>query len=154
MFRHSLIRSLVVLALTYATAQPCLAADWITMFQYPAAWPARLRSLTFPSGNTLDASQSLRYGGAWNVSFGNSPPAVMRVALQGESCCGMLVIQKLRCVNAVTGTQECDIVLATGGRAVNVRNAVCMVQGPAFREAPPSSVPTIKIFCPTDLQVE
>lgn len=153
MFKKMFFLWLVVVAFVFVFCQPCPGGDWITMFQDPAAWPARLMSLTTPNGNILDSGHGLRYG-AWDVKFGDSPPTVARYALQGESCCGMLVIEKLRCVNVVTGPQDCDIVLATGGRAVNVRNTVCTVQGPAFRQAPPSKVPNITIFCPNDLQVE
>jgi len=154
MFGQALIRSFVVLAFTYAIAQPCLAGDWITMLQDPAAWPARLRSIRFSNGVTFDASHTLRIG-AWTVEFGASAPVVVRETYSGQPSCGDLQIHGLKCSNAVTGPQECDFVLMTGGSPQWMRSsASCFVQSPIWRQGPPSNVPKLDIKCPTDLQVE
>jgi hypothetical protein len=154
MFRKVLMLYFVVVAFTCAFAQPCLAADWITLFQDPAAWPARLRSISFANGVTFDANHPLRIG-AWTVEFGTGTPVVVRETYSGEPSCGDLQIQGLKCSNAVTGPQECEFILATGGRPQWMRSAAnCFIESPMLRQGSPSKVPKLDINCPVDLKVE
>jgi hypothetical protein len=154
MFRKILFLWFVVVAFTYAIAQHCLAGDWITMFQDPAAWPTRLRSMTFENGITLDASHTIRYG-TWTVEFGASTPVVVRETYSGQPSCGDLQIHGLKCSNSVTGPQACDFVLMMGSSPQRMRSsASCFVQSPIWRQGPPSNVPKLDINCPIDLQVE
>lgn len=151
---HRWMRVFLVVGFSVLPVFPAFGGDWITMFQDRALWPARLRALTFPSGHVLDAHRSLQYG-SWSVAFGASPPVVERASSVPDDGTGGLWIRGLKCTNPVAGEQQCGFDLMTRGTLRNIRNAGCfLVPWKKNPGDPPSRVPSLKIGCPSDLQIE
>jgi len=155
---HRLARAFFAsVLLTSVVLTGARAGDWVEMLQNPALWPARLAVYVFPTGSTLGPGSPVTFG-AWTISVGTQRPAIFRMGSVPEDGTGILVVRSLSCTNAITGEQDCELMLATGGRPAAARSgARCLIQPlarPQGDPRPPSQAPKLDISCPTDLRIE
>ena len=114
------------------------AGDWQQM--QLSDFPARVHTITFPSGHILDSNRTLTWG-AWGVGFGGSVPTAIGNNYQNKL--GSIEIQNLTCTNAIAGSRTCKMILWPPYMRVNT---------PCFIDVDGTNT-RIEINCPSDLNI-